>query len=94
MQMPPGSAKPSSRAATLTAVAKDVVGFDDDVAEVDPHSEANEFVFGRICVAVDHPALDLDGTANRIHHAAELGEHAVTGILYDAPAMLFDLRFD
>src|SRR5438876_150282 len=38
--------------------------------------------------AVEHPPLDLDGTAQGIHHAGELDQHAIARGLHDASAVL------
>src|SRR5690348_12650674 len=54
MQMPPGSASASSRAATLTPSPIDVVLFSNHIAEVDPHSEGDALVLPRIRIAFDH----------------------------------------
>src|SRR5689334_1686673 len=37
---------------------------------------------------------ELDGTADGIHNAVKRDQHAVAGILYDAPAVLLELRID
>jgi len=78
----------------VNTVAKDVLGFDDNVAEINPHSEADALVFGGIGIPVDHPALDLYSTADRLHDTAEFHQHAVASVLCDAPTMLLDLRID
>ena len=45
-------------------------------------------------VALDHPALHLDGAAHGVDHAAELDEAAVAGALDDAPVMRGDGGID
>jgi hypothetical protein len=94
MQMPPGSARASSRAANVDAVAIDVVAIDDYVAEVDPDPENDALVLGVIAIAVDHCPLDFDGAAHGIDYALEFHQHAVAGGLDDAAAVLRDLRID
>ena len=46
---------------------------------VDPNSENDAFVLRVIGVAVDHRALDLDGTTHRIHNGRKLHQDAVAG---------------
>jgi hypothetical protein len=38
--------------------------------------------------------LHFNSTADRVDDAGEFREHSIAGILYDAPAMLPDLRID
>ena len=92
MQIPPGSANASSRAAN--AVTVDVVAVDDHIAEIDPDAARDALLFGKIGIAVDHCPLHFDRTAHRIDDARELGQHAVAGGLDDAPAELADLGID
>jgi hypothetical protein len=75
----------------VDAVAENIIRFDDHVAQVDPNPEADALVFGCVGIAVDHCALDLYGTANRIHHARKFRQHPVADVLYDAPTVLIDL---
>ena len=78
----------------IDTVAEDILRFDNYIAEVDPYTEADAFVFRHFDIAVDHPALHVNRAANRIHDTAEFHQHAVAGVFYDAPAVLFDLRID
>jgi hypothetical protein len=94
MQMPPGSAKSLQPRRDIDAVAKDILGFDNYVAQVDPNAEADALVLGHIGVAVDHRALDLHCAPHRIHNTWKFHQHAVAGVLYGAPAMLLDLWID
>jgi hypothetical protein len=43
MQMPPGSANPSNRAAMFTPLAIEVSAFDDHVADIDPDAKLDAF---------------------------------------------------
>jgi len=70
------------------AVAEDVLGFDDHIAEVDPNSEANALVIGGIGIAVNHRALDFGRTAHRIYNTRKLRQHSVAGIFDDTPVVL------
>ena len=92
MQIPPGSANASSRAAN--AVTVDVVAVDDHIAEIDADAESDAFAVGYIGIAVDHRPLHFDRAARRIDNAREFHEHAVAGGLDDAPAVLADLGID
>jgi hypothetical protein len=48
----------------------------------------------RFRVSVSHCPLHFDSAADRIYYTGELREHSITGVLYDAPSMLLDLRVD
>jgi hypothetical protein len=45
-------------------------------------------------IALGHSPLDIKGTPHRIHHAAELSQHPVTGVLDNPPTVLGDLGID
>jgi hypothetical protein len=89
MQMPPGSAA-SSLAAILTPSPNTSSGSTITSPRLNPNSEADARVLRDIGIAVNHRALDLDGTAHGIHHAWKLRQHAA-GVLDDAAAVLLDL---
>ena len=80
MQMPPRSAMLSSRAATLAPVAEDVSPLRDDVAEIDANAEFNAPVRRCFRIALEHAALDLDGTGDGVHDAAEFSEDAISSV--------------
>ena len=67
---------------------------DDHVAEIDADAKPDAPLVGHIGLAVDHPALHLDGAAHRVDDAGEFRQQAVAGVLDDAAAMLLDLRID
>ena len=92
--MPPGSAKPSSRAATLTPSPVDVLALDDHVAQVDTDAELDAPPLGGARVAPRHRALHLDRTLNGIDDACELGQDAIAGGLDDAPVVRGDGGLD
>ena len=91
MQIPPGSASASRRAATLTPSPKNL---GDDVAEVDPDAEPDPAVLGYPGLTIDHRPLHLGGTAHRVNDAGEFRQHPVAGSLHDPTGMLADLRVD
>ena len=78
----------------IHTVAKDIVVFDDDVAEIDPYAKLDPAVLGDSGLAVDHCALQFGGAANRVDDAREFRQHPIAGRLHDAPRMLVDLRVD
>src|ERR1700730_11288461 len=71
MQIPPGSASASSRAATLTPSPKDVSALGDDIAEVDADAQPDPPLVRRLGLPVDHPALHLGGAAHRVDDAGK-----------------------
>ena len=91
--MPPGFASPSSRAATLTP-AEDVVLFRDHVTKVDANAEPDPALFSDLGFAVDHPPLNLYGTADGVHYAPKLRQEAVASVFDDPPAVLGDIGID
>ena len=76
----------------IDAVAKDVAILDDDVADIDPDAELDAVVGRHVRVAPDHFALHLDGTAQCIHHTAELDEQTVASGFDEAATVSDDLR--
>ena len=76
----------------IDPVPEYVVLFNDHIAEIDPDAEPDPALFGHVRLTVDHPALDLDRTPDRVDHAGEFREQAVAGVLYDPAAVLGDLR--
>ena len=78
----------------IDAVAEDVLALGDDVAKVDPDAKPDAPLFGHLCIAVEHPALDLPGAADRVDDASEFRQHAIASGLDDAAAMPGDGRID
>ena len=48
------------------------------------------FALRHASISFSHTALNVDGATNGVHHAGELNECAVPGILGDASAMISD----
>jgi hypothetical protein len=94
MQMPPGSARPSRRAAPFTPSPKNIAFVDDGIALMYAYPELDPFLSRHISVALDHAKLNLDCAANRVQDAAELHQHPVTGGFHDPSTVLFDLRIN
>src|SRR3954453_1046832 len=87
MQIPPGSAIASSRAAILTPSPTVILVYDDvtDVysnAKVDPLLRRHVRVFG--C----HTTLELGRTFSGVHGAGELDQYAIARGLHDASSMV------
>jgi len=75
-------------------IAENVALFDDHVAEVDTDAEPDPVIFGDAGFPIDHRVLQFGGTADRVDDAREFRQQAVAGVLYNAPSVLADLRFD
>ena len=78
----------------IDAVAIDIVGIADDVADIDADAEFNALFRGHPDIAVDHTALDVDGAAYGVDHADEFHQHPVAGGLDDSATVLGDLGID
>ena len=94
MQIPPGSASASRRAATLTPSPKMSSSSTMTSPRLMPMRNLMRRSSGSIGLAVDHPALHLGGAAHRVDDAGEFRQHAVAGVLDDAAPVLLDLRID
>ena len=91
--MPPGSATVSSRC-DVDAVAKNVFAIDHHVAGVDAEPEHEALRLRHGGIPLGHPALDLDGAADRAENALESGEETVPRGLDHPAAVLPDLWLD
>ncbi|WP_246775124.1 hypothetical protein [Bradyrhizobium diazoefficiens] len=65
-----------------------------DITDIDSNPEHDPFVIGNGCVALQHPALHIDGKRDRIHYAGEFEKHAVAGGLDDTAAVFGDSWID
>jgi hypothetical protein len=61
---------------------------------VDANPECDPPILGRLGLAPGHRLLHLDRAPDGTHHALELGQEPVAGVLYDPAAVLGDLRLD
>ena len=75
----------------VDAIAVDVVAVEDDIADVDAHTEFDPSVVGEAGIALDRSALKLDGAAHRIDDARKLNQHPIPGGLDDPSVMFVDL---
>ncbi len=78
----------------IDAVAIDVLALDDHVTEVDADPKGDPLAFGRLDIAVDHGALDLDRALHGIGHAAKLDQGAIAHQFDHAAAARGDRGLD
>ena len=78
----------------VNAVSKDVMGFDDDVADIEPHTEENAAVFGIAAGKFFDAGLELHGSSDRFDRAGKLRQEPVAGVLHDAAAVLRNRGLD
>ena len=78
----------------VDAVAKNVVVFDDNVADIDADTQRDALVLRLSGVALGHAVLNFDGATHGVDGAGELDQDSVAGPLDDAAAVLGDLRVD
>src|SRR5215468_3437669 len=86
-QMPPGSARPSRRAATFTPSPKMSPPSIMMSPTLITHPEFDPLFRGYLSVALSHAALDFDSATHGVHYAGELNQHPVPGGLRDPAAM-------
>src|ERR1700730_3259976 len=76
------------------AVAEDVATIDDDVADIDPNAKLDPLLLRHITVALGHAALNIEGTADRIHYTAKLSQHSIAGVLDNTAAVVGNLGIE
>src|ERR1700692_2806909 len=74
----------------IDPITKDIIVFDDDIADVNADAKFDPFYLRHIDILFGHVALNFKGAAYGIYDAPELNESAVPGILDDASAMIGD----
>ena len=73
-------ARPSSPACRhIDAVAINLLTFDHHVAEVDADAELHPTLQRQFRIFVPKRTLNRNGAINRLDHAGEFGQYAVTG---------------
>ena len=92
--MPPGSARPSSRAATLTPSPKMSPSSTTMSPTLMPMRNSMRRSGGNAALLFGHRRLHLGRASERVDDAGELDQEAVAGRLDDAAAMAGDLRID
>jgi hypothetical protein len=78
----------------VNAVAKDVMGFDDDIANIDAHAESNAPVFHLAYCKFINAGLELYSSSDRFDRARKLGQKPVARVLHDAAAVFRDGGLD
>ena len=71
----------------VDAIAVNVVGFDDDIAEIDADTEHNDRRGAVLVRRQSGGALDRKRAINRIDHARKLDDGAIADQFHDAPVM-------
>jgi hypothetical protein len=92
MQMPPGSAKLSSR--DVHPIPVNLLALDHHVAEVNADAKLHPPLGREARVLSFESGLNIDGAVHCLDHACEFGEHTVAGGVDEPPVMLPDLRID
>ena len=77
----------------IDAIAEDVVGIDNDVANIDPDS-VPELRVGCTCCALRHSPLNCNRASHGIDGTCELDQHAVAGRLDNPAFALSDFGID
>jgi hypothetical protein len=86
MQMMPGSAMPSSRAAILTLALRMSSPSTKTVAGMDTDAPFHSALASNVCALLRYQLLQRNHALDGADHRAELDQHAVAGGLDDAPA--------
>ena len=76
----------------IHAVAEDVIGLDDYVAQIDANTECDLLVRDYAGTSLGDTLVDLDCTPNGLHDALEFCKKAVADCLYACPAVIGDGR--
>src|SRR5262245_12617304 len=93
-QMPPDSARPSRRTATLTPSPKMSPRSTMMSPDVYADAELDPLLLRHIGITLNHAALDIHGTTHRVHDTAELSQQPVSGVLDDTSTVFGDLGKD
>src|SRR6516164_3935467 len=94
IQIPPGSASASSRAATFTPSPKMSYSSTITSPRLIPIRTSNAPVLRSFRIALGHSALDFGRASYCVHHARELGKEAVAGVFHNSAPVFRDLRVD
>jgi hypothetical protein len=78
----------------IDPVTVDVITLDNDIAEMHPDAEVNATLVRYFGVALGHALLYGEGTFDRVDHAGELDQGAITHQLDDATVMVRDPGVD
>lgn len=94
MQMPPGSASGSSRAAMLTPSPIRSPSLLDDIAKMDTDTKLHAALGWKASVPLYHTVLHLDGASDSIDDASELDENAIARAFDDTSVVQRDSRIE
>ena len=78
----------------VDAVAKDILAFDDDVADIDADPELDRIGLGTTGIVLAKLSLNFDGASDGIHGACEFHQRAVAHELDDTAGMGGNRRID
>jgi hypothetical protein len=76
------------------AISVKIITIDDQVAQVQPHTEDECSVFRHVVVGLSHSLLKLNGGAQRIDCAAELDQSPVAGQFDQTPSVFRQNRIE
>jgi hypothetical protein len=91
---PSGFSKPLQPSSHVHAITEDVSPVDDDVPHVDAHAELYPPFLWHVGIALGHAPLDINSAAHRIHHAAELSQQSIPGVLDNSATAFSDFGID
>jgi hypothetical protein len=77
----------------IDAIAKNVMGFDDYVADINAHTKSETLIFSVANREVVDAFLELRCSPNRLDRAPKFCQEPVAGVFYDPATMLRDRRF-
>ena len=78
----------------IDAIAKNIVTFDNDVANVHADAELNAAFLRQSAVSIANAALNLGSACDRVDDTGKFHQQAVAGEFDDAPLMLGDFAVD
>jgi len=78
----------------VDTVAIEVVGIDENIADIDADAEIHSAAFVRLSIADAQFLLDRNCTAHRFYRLAEFSEYAISGGVEDATIVARDQSID
>ena len=76
----------------IHAVAKNVVVFDNDVADIDPDTKLKTLIWRHGDIALSHSVLNVQSAASGVNDTCELDQEPITGGLDDTSPMFGNLE--
>jgi hypothetical protein len=71
----------------IHTIAEQVLTLDHHIAEIDAHTELDPLLGREIGIPAVHPALEIKGTPDRVHHGGKFDKNAVACGFHDPAAM-------